>query len=76
MIFLFLMKDQLMKMDLLTFSQYFKSNAEYLNNMNFHDIIKYYKNYKVTNKKLKELRQDYFVEQVKEKLNDPKNFFV
>ncbi len=75
MIFLFLMKDQLMKMDLLTFSQYFKSNAEYLNNMNFHDIIKYYKNYKVTNKKLKELRQDYFVEQVKEKLNDPKNFW-
>ena len=73
MIFLYFMKKKLMKMDLNAFSLYFKSNAQNFNQMNFKDIIQQYKNYKITNKKLNELREEFFIEQVKQKLYDPKN---
>ena len=73
MIFLYFMKDKLMKMDLNSFSLFFKSNAQNINQMNFKNIIQQYNNYKITNKKLNELREEFFIEQVKEKLYDPKN---
>ena len=73
MIFLYFMKDKLMKMDLNSFSLFFKSNAQNINQMNFKNIIQQYKNYKITNKKLNELREEFFIEQVKQKLYDPKN---
>ena len=73
MIFLYFMKNKLMKMDLNSFSLFFKSNAQNINQMNFKNIIQQYKNYKITNKKLNELREEFFIEQVKQKLYDPKN---
>ena len=57
LIFLFLMQKDLLKMDLNSFSKYFRSNTKKFDNMNFKDIIKHYNNYKVTNKKLFELRE-------------------
>ncbi len=71
LILLFLMKKDLLKMDLNSFSKYFRTNIKKFDNMNFKDIIKYYKNYKVTNKKLFELRENFFIDQVLEKLKDP-----
>ena len=70
MILLFFMKEKLMQMDLNLFSQYFRSN-ELLTYLSYEDIIKHYNDYKITNKKLKEMREDFFVEQVQVKLNDP-----
>ena len=41
--------------------------------INFYDIIKYYNSYSIKNKHFKELEHDYFINQVKEKLNVLKN---
>jgi len=71
LIFLFLMQKDLLKMDLNSFSKYFRSNTKKFDNMNFKDIIKHYNNYKVTNKKLFELRENFFIDKVLEKLKDP-----
>ena len=70
MIFLNLMKDELMKMDLPKFCNYFR-DSEYLATLSFNEIIKYYNYYKITNSKLKILREDYFIDQVKIKLDNP-----
>jgi len=70
MILLFFMKEKLMQMDLNSFSQYFRSN-ELVSSLSFEDIIKHYNDYKITNKKLEELREDFFVDQVTTKLNNP-----
>ena len=70
MIILFFMKEDMMKMDLNQFSQYFRSN-ELLTSLSFDQMIKHYNDYKITNKKLKELREDFFVSQVEAKLNNP-----
>ena len=70
MILLDFMKEKLMKMDLNSFSQYFRSN-DLLTSLSFEEIIKHYNEYKITNKKLKELREDYFIEQVQTKLDNP-----
>ena len=70
MILLDFMKEKLMKMDLNSFSQYFRSN-ELLTSLSFEEIIKHYNEYKITNKKLKELREDYFIDQVQTKLDNP-----
>ena len=61
------MKDQLMNMDLYSFSPYVRNNAN-INLLKFADMSKYYKDYKVSNKKLFELREDFFVEDLKTKL--------
>ena len=71
LIFLNLMKKDLIKMDLNSFSKYFRNKK--FDNVNFKDIIKHYNHFKVTNKKLKELKEDFFIEQVLEKLKD-KNY--
>ena len=70
MILLDFMKDKLIKMDLNAFSQYFRS-SELLTSLSYEEIIRHYNDYKITNKKLKELREDYFMEQVQIKLDNP-----
>ena len=70
MILLDFMKDKLIKMDLNLFSQYFRS-SELLTSLSFEEIIKHYDDYKITNKKLKELREEFFMDQVQTKLNNP-----
>ena len=61
------MKEKLMNLDLYSFSPYVKNNAN-INQLNFSDLSKYYNEYKVSNKKLLELREDFFVEELKTKL--------
>ena len=61
------MKEKLMNLDLYSFSPYVKINAN-INQLNFSDLSKYYNEYKVSNKKLLELREDFFVEELKTKL--------
>ena len=70
MIILFFMKEDMMKMDLPKFCDYFQSN-ELLTSLSFEQMIKHYNDYKITNKKLKELRQEFFMAQVEAKLNNP-----
>ena len=70
MILLDFMKENLMKMDLNSFSQYFRSNA-LLTALPFEEIIKHYNEYKITNKQLNDLRIEFFIEQVKTKLDNP-----
>ncbi len=70
MILLNFMKENLMKMDLNSFSQYFRS-SDLLTSLSFEEIIKHYKDYKITNKKLKELREGYYMDQVQTKLDNP-----
>ena len=70
MAFLAIMEDELLTMDLQTFSQYFRSNATN-SHLEYKKISKFYDKFKITNKELDELREDFFVDQVKEKLDDP-----
>ena len=70
MIIIFFMKEDMMKMDLNQFCQYFRSN-DLLTSLSFEQMIKHYNDYKITNKKLKELRENFFVSQVETKLNNP-----
>jgi chromosome segregation ATPase len=64
------MKEDMMKMDLGMFFDYFRSD-EVLTSLSFEQMIKHYNDYKITNKKLKELKEDYYVSQVEAKLNNP-----
>ena len=64
------MKEDLMKMDLNKFIKYFQTN-EMLTSLTFEQMIKYYNDYKITNKKLEQLREDFFITQVENKLNNP-----
>ena len=60
------MKDELIKMDLHTFSSYVRNNN--LNSIKFEELSKYYNKFKVTNSKLDELKEDFYLEQLKIKL--------
>ena len=60
------MKDDLIKMDLHSFSSYVRNNN--LNSLKFQQLSKYYNKYKITNSKLNELKEDFYVEQLKTKL--------
>ena len=62
------MKDKLMGMDLIAFSQYIKDNKNNSTLINFEEFSKHYKDYKITNRQLNELREDFFIEQVKNKI--------
>ena len=57
-------------MDLQEFSQYFKSKNN-MSDLSFANLVKFYNSFKITNKKLIELKEDFFVEEVRKKLNDP-----
>ena len=62
------MKDKLITMDLITFSQFIKDNKNNSSLINFDEFSKHYKDYKITNRQLNELREDFFTEQVKNKI--------
>ena len=62
------MKDKLITMDLVTFSQYIKDNKDNSNLLNFDEFSKHYKDYKITNRQLNELREDFFIDQLKTKI--------
>ena len=61
------MKDELMNMNSLSFSSFVRNNAN-INLLKFSDLSKFYYDYKITNKKLNELREDFFIEELKSKL--------
>ena len=61
------MKDKLMNLDLYTFSPYVRNNAN-INLLSFAEMSKNYNYYKISNKKLEELKEDFFVEELKTKL--------
>ena len=61
------MKDKLMNLDLYSFSPYVRNNAN-INELNFYDLSKYNNNYKISNKKLEELKEDFYIEDLKSKL--------
>ena len=62
------MKDKLVKMDLITFSQYIKNNKDNSKLLNFDEFSKHYKDYKITNRQLNELREDFFIVQLQNKI--------
>ena len=64
------MKDKLINMDLITFSKFIKDNKNNSSLINFEEFSKHYKDYKITNRQLNELREDFFIEQLKSKLED------
>ena len=64
------MKDKLIKMDLITFSQFIKDNKNNSSLINFEEFSEHYKDYKITNRQLNELREDFFIEQLRTKLED------
>ena len=64
------MKDKLINMDLITFSKFIKDNKNNSSLINFEEFSKHYKDYKVTNRQLNELREDFFIDQLKSKLED------
>ena len=64
------MKDKLIKMDLITFSQFIKDNKNNSSLINFKEFSEHYKDYKITNRQLNELREDFFIEQLRTKLED------
>ena len=64
------MKDKLITMDLITFSKFIKDNKNNSSLINFQEFSEHYKDYKITNRQLNELREDYFIEQLKNKLEN------
>ena len=64
------MKDKLITMDLITFSKYIKDNKNNSSLINFEEFSKHYKDYKITNRQLNELREDFFIDQLKLKLEN------
>ena len=69
MVLLGLMKNKLIELDLTQFYLYIKSE-EIKEKISFKYISEHYRDFKITNKKLNKLKEDFFVEKVKEKLED------
>ena len=63
------MKEQLMQFDLNHFCLFFKSK-EIKESVKYNYICQRYDDYKISNKKLSELKEEFFINQVKEKLED------
>lgn len=63
------MKELILKKDLNSLSEYFRDNSRNLH-QNVKWIISKYENFKVTNKDLNEMREQYFIELAKKKLED------
>ncbi len=61
------MKDKLMIMNSLSFSSYVRNNAN-IDSLKFSDLSKFYNQYKITNKQLFKLREDFLIDQFKSKL--------
>ena len=69
MVLLGLIKDKIKDLDLTEFCLFFKSN-EIKEMITFKYICEHYKDFKITNKQLYELKEDFFVEKIKEKLDN------
>ena len=65
------MKDKLITMDLITFSKFIKDSKNNSSLLNFDEFSKHYKDYKINNRQLNELREDYFIDQLKNKIESP-----
>ena len=64
------LKEQLLKCDLEKLSNLLKEDTIKYHNNYMHSFYLYQKNFKVTNKKLKELRNEYFIDLAKKKLEE------
>ena len=60
------MKDDLINMDLHCYSSYIRNNN--INSLKFYELSKYYYKYKINNSKLDELKEDFYIEQLRVKL--------
>ena len=69
MVLLGLIKDKIKDLDLTEFCLFFKSN-EIKEMITFKYICEHYKDFKITNKELYELKEEFFVEKIKEKLDN------
>ena len=63
------MKDKLMNLDIYSFSPYIRNNAN-INLLKFSQMSKYYNDYKISNKKLEELKEEFYIEDLKRKLEN------
>ena len=63
------MKDKIMNLDVNSFSSYIRNNAN-INLLKFNQISKYYNDYKISNRKLEELKEEFYVEELKRKLEN------
>lgn len=65
-----IMNSALLKMDIVGVSNYFRANTN-SNTISFKDLAQYYYLYKITNKEIDQLRDNFFIDQVQDKLNNP-----
>ena len=63
------MKDKIMNLDVNSFSSYIRNNAN-IQLLKFSQISKYYNDYKISNRKLEELKEEFYVEELKRKLEN------
>ena len=63
------MKDKLMNLDIYSFSPYLRNNAN-INLLKFSQMSKYYNDYKISKRKLEELKENFYVEDLKRKLEN------
>jgi hypothetical protein len=63
------MKDKLMNLDIYSFSPYIRNNAN-INKLKFSQMSKHYNDYKISKRKLEELKEDFYVEDLKRKLEN------
>ena len=61
------MKDKLMNLDIYSFGSYIRNHAN-INLLKFSQMSKHYNDYKISNKKLEELKEEFYVEDLKRKL--------
>lgn len=65
--FLFELHSTLLKMDLNSLSRYFRENSKKIH-IDSKAVLINYKRFKITNKQLIQLRESFFIEQIKKKL--------
>ena len=63
------MKDKLMNLDIYSFGSYIRNHAN-INLLKFSQMSKHYNDYKISNKKLEELKEEFYVEDFKRKLEN------
>lgn len=62
------LKDHIMNMDLISITKFFRENNGKLH-FNTDKLLNKAQNFKITSKELDFLREEYFIEQIKKKLN-------
>ena len=69
MVFIFELKEIILKTDLNSLSKFFRDNNRTLHK-NWKHILSLYDNFKVTNTQLQQIREQYFIDLAKKKLDD------